>query len=70
MADRTFAAAIASAPRQKLQHEHGEAEWADLIAAMVEDRARRRRRHEIGTALLACAFVIVAAVAAVAAFAS
>jgi hypothetical protein len=50
-----------SARRQK-QHAAVAPEWRDLIAAMVEDRARRRRRHEVGTALLVCA-VLVAVIA-------
>jgi hypothetical protein len=58
MADRTFAAATASAPRQK-QYEQVDDEWRPIVAAMVEDRARRRRRHEVGTALLACVFAAV-----------
>jgi hypothetical protein len=55
-----------SARRQKqyAQDAQVDSEWRDLIAALVEDRARRRRRHEVGTALLVCA-VLVAVVAVV-----
>jgi hypothetical protein len=49
---------VRTSVRRQNQYRQIDPEWRELVAALVEDRAKRRRRHEIRTALLACAFLV------------